>query len=68
MNERNAHYGLLLGLNDSWEVVEVDPMRRLVEIQSVIGAATGLAGLSARLFAGGLGCGALLATSGFDAV
>jgi hypothetical protein len=24
MNELNAHYGLLLGLNDSWEVVEVN--------------------------------------------
>jgi len=35
MNELNAHYGLLLGLNDSWEVVEVnvDPEGRLVEIQ-----------------------------------
>jgi transposase len=35
MNELNAHYGLLLGLNDSWEMVEVnvDPEGRLVEIQ-----------------------------------
>jgi hypothetical protein len=37
MNELNAHFGLglLLGLNDSWEVVEVnvDPEGRLVEVQ-----------------------------------
>lgn len=34
MNELNAHYGLLLGLNDSWEVVEVnvDPEGQQVEI------------------------------------
>jgi hypothetical protein len=34
MNELNAHYGLLPGLNDSWEVVEVnaDPKGRQVEI------------------------------------
>ncbi len=35
MNELNAHYDLLLGLDDSWEVVEVnvDPDGQQVEIQ-----------------------------------
>lgn len=35
MNELNAHYGLLLGLDDSWEVAEVnvDPEGQQVEIQ-----------------------------------
>jgi transposase len=34
MNELKAHYGLLLGLNDSWEVVEVnvDPEGQQIEI------------------------------------
>ncbi len=34
MNELNAHYGLLLGLNDSREVVEVntDPEGQQVEV------------------------------------